>query len=86
MIILDYRMENMNGLEVLIKVKNFNPRIIVLFLTAQKQLKVAIDSMKYGAYDYIEKSDTSANEIVGKIYSAWEFTHGKMTQVSGGES
>ena len=74
-IILDYRMDNLNGLEVLKKVKLFSPQIIVIFLTAQKQLKVAVDSMKFGAYDYIEKGDAAAKEITEKIYSAWEVIH-----------
>lgn len=69
-IILDYRMESMSGLEVLRKVKAVNPEVVVIFLTAQKQLKVAVDSMKSGAFDYIEKGDDAAKAIANKIFSA----------------
>ncbi len=71
-VILDYWMETMNGLEVLKKVKKSNPDAIVLFLTGQRQLKVAVDSMKFGATDYIEKGDNAAKEISERIFSAWE--------------
>ena len=71
-IILDYRMESMNGLEVMKKVKSINPEVIIIFLTAQKQLKVAIDTIKEGAFDYIEKGDNAAVALSDKIFSALE--------------
>ena len=74
-IILDYRMESLNGLEVLRKVKSINPDIIVIFLTAQRQLSVAIDSIKEGAFDYVEKGDHATKEISAKILSALEIYH-----------
>jgi len=68
-IILDYEMEQLNGLDVLRRIIRFDPNILVLFLTAQKQLQVAIDSLKYGAFDYIEKSNHAMDMIVEKIES-----------------
>lgn len=74
-IILDYRMETLNGLEVLKKVKKLRPETIIFFLTGQKQLKVAVEVMKFGAADYIEKGDEAAKELTSKIYSVWEKLH-----------
>ena len=71
-VILDYRMDNLNGLDVLKQIVSFNPDILVLFLTAQKQLQVAIDSLKYGAFDYIEKSNDAVDEIVSRINAGYE--------------
>lgn len=63
-IFLDYQMGDMNGIEVLQKVKNYFPGIGVVFCTAQEDLSIAIDAMKYGSFDYLLKSNASKKEIV----------------------
>ena len=56
-IFLDYKMDTLNGFEVLKKIKRFNPNINVVMVSAQEDLQTAIDALKYGAFDYIIKSD-----------------------------
>lgn len=49
----------MNGLEVLKKIKEINPEIIVIMLSAEDKLEIAIDCITYGAYEYVVKSETA---------------------------
>ncbi len=54
-IITDYRMPEMNGLSLLKKVKEINPEIEILVMTAFGNIEDAVNIMKAGAYDYITK-------------------------------
>jgi len=54
-ILLDIRMPELSGIDVLTAVKNEYPFISVIMLTAQTDLEIAVDTMKKGAFDYIVK-------------------------------
>ena len=57
-ILLDYHLsESQTGLDVLKAVKGINPDIPVVFLTGQESIEVAVSTLKYGAFDYVEKND-----------------------------
>ena len=63
-IILDYHLDGieknaMNGIEVLDKIKAFNPEIPVIMLSSQDKIDVAINCMHHKAADYIVKSETA---------------------------
>lgn len=53
--LLDLNMPGMNGIEVLAKLKERQPEIEVLLLTAHASIETAIAAMKQGAYDYFTK-------------------------------
>lgn len=55
MVLLDYKMPAMNGMEVLENVKGINPEINVVMMTAYGTIETAVDAMKGGAVDYITK-------------------------------
>jgi DNA-binding NtrC family response regulator len=55
LILLDIQMPGMNGLEVLEKVKEIDEDIVVIMVTAQGGLETAVNAMRMGAYDYINK-------------------------------
>lgn len=62
-VILDYYLDRnnsnaMNGIEVLKKIKQQNPHTYVLMLSGQDKIEVAVDTMKYGAFDYVVKNPT----------------------------
>ena len=63
LIFLDYRMEDMDGLKVLQLIKAYDADIPVIFCTEQKELRVAINAMKYGSADYLVKSNFTINEL-----------------------
>lgn len=61
-IILDYFLNSnypdaMNGLKVLKKIMEINPETKVIMLSAQDKMEVAVNLIKFGAYDYILKDD-----------------------------
>jgi len=66
-IILDYLMNGMNGLDVLIASKKRSPTTDFIFLSGQDSIEVAIDCIKYGAYDYIVKDEFALIKLSDKI-------------------
>ena len=55
LIISDIRMPGMSGLELLEKIKEFDPHVNVIILTAYDDMQSTIKAMQIGAYDFIEK-------------------------------
>jgi two-component system NtrC family response regulator len=68
LVFTDFRMPDMNGLEVVQNIKNINPEIPVVVITAFSDTKDAVKVMKEGAFDYLSKPvDLDELEIlVGK--------------------
>lgn len=63
-IILDYNLNSVkteaaNGIDILKKIKELKPEVYVLFLSGQDKIEVAVDTIKYGAYDYVVKNQSS---------------------------
>ena len=61
-IILDYFLNGndpnaMNGLQVLKKIKNISSDTKVIMLSAQDKMEIAVNLIKFGAYDYIIKNN-----------------------------
>jgi two-component system response regulator AtoC len=54
-VLLDINLPKMSGMDVLTKLKEFNPDILVLMMTAMTDAQPAIEAMKNGAYDYLMK-------------------------------
>ncbi|MBI5167656.1 MAG: sigma-54-dependent Fis family transcriptional regulator [candidate division NC10 bacterium] len=55
LVLVDYRMPGISGLEVLREVKRVNPEIPVIVMTAYGTIETAVQAMKEGAYDYLTK-------------------------------
>jgi two-component system response regulator PilR (NtrC family) len=55
MVISDLQMPKLNGLELLRAIKDQNPDVIFLMITAFGTTETAVEAMKVGAYDYITK-------------------------------
>ncbi len=76
-IILDYLLDAgntnaINGLETLDKIKKFDPRIIVIMLSAQDRIEVAVNCLHHKAADYVVKNETSFIRLKKIISSALE--------------
>jgi len=66
-VIQDYFLENMNGLEVLKMVKKLKPEAEFVFLTNNESMEVAVNTIKYGAYDYIIKDKITLDKVIDRI-------------------
>jgi DNA-binding NtrC family response regulator len=55
LILLDYKMPELNGLEALKQIKSTQVKTPVIIMTAYGTTETAIDAMKLGAYDYLVK-------------------------------
>jgi DNA-binding NtrC family response regulator len=55
MVFLDLKMPGMDGMEVLRRIKKDWPKIRVIIITAHGTIESAVDAMKLGAVDFIQK-------------------------------
>lgn len=55
LVLMDVRMPEMSGLEALSSIKTHDPRTFVVLMTAHSNLSDAVQAIKEGAYDYLEK-------------------------------
>lgn len=62
-VITDLKMPEMDGIELLTRVKQFNQDIPVILMTAYASLQTALEAMKKGAYDYLSKP-FEADELI----------------------
>lgn len=70
-IIADLDMPVMNGIEMIKKIKSFDPDATIIIITAYASLESAIEALKLGAYDYIIKP-FQIDEIKIAISKAFE--------------
>lgn len=66
-VIQDFLLEGINGIEVLTRVKKISPGTDFLFLTSNENMEVAVNTIKYGAYDYIVKDRFALGKVVDKL-------------------
>ncbi|MCZ6702252.1 MAG: response regulator, partial [Ignavibacteria bacterium] len=69
LILLDVHMPQMNGLDLLEKIKTIYPKIPVIVITAVDEVKVAVKADKLGASDFITKP-FNADELLLTIKRA----------------
>ena len=66
-IIQDYLLDGMTGIDVLKATKKRYPSTEFVFLSSQDNLEIAIDTIKYGAVDYIVKDQYALTKLTNKI-------------------
>jgi DNA-binding response OmpR family regulator len=67
--VLDLKMEDMNGLEVLKIFRIMAPKLVVLMLTGHGSAEAARQGLELGAYDYLTKP-CELEELLAKIRAA----------------
>jgi len=70
-VLLDIRMPEMDGIEVLRRIREMNENVDVIVITAVSTMRTAIEAMKLGAYDYITKP-FEVDEVIVSINKALE--------------
>jgi len=54
-VLCDFRLGDKEGREVLKEIKDINPHAVVIIITGYSDIKIAVDVIKHGAFDYITK-------------------------------
>ncbi|HVG42103.1 MAG TPA: sigma-54 dependent transcriptional regulator [Chitinophagaceae bacterium] len=80
LVMCDFRLEDMEGNVLLGKIKEKYPHLPVIIITGYSDIKIAVEVMKMGAYDYITKP-LFPDEILVTIKKALE-TVGSQDQVT----
>jgi len=70
-VLLDIKMPDMDGIEVLKKAKEIDPTLPVIMMTGNVSTSSAVESMRYGAYDYITKP-FDLHEALSTAKRGWE--------------
>lgn len=72
LVITDFRMPQMSGLELLSKVKESNRDTLFILMTAYGTVEGAVEAMKLGAYDYLTKP-LDMQRLRAQVAKALEF-------------
>ncbi len=74
LVITDIRMDGMDGIELLEKIKAASPEIEVVIMTSHASLETSVKSLRAGAFDYLMKPfddidaiSTMVNRVIDKI-------------------
>ena len=79
LIFLDHNMDDILGFDVLKKIKRYDSDLFVVMLSAQEEMEIAIDALKFGAFDYIIKDDNTLIKIQ-KVMERIELIKGRLEQ------
>jgi two-component system response regulator HydG len=71
LVLCDYRLDDTDGRELLIKIKAKYPQTCVIIITGYSDVKIAVELIKLGAFDYITKP-LYPDEILATINKALE--------------
>ena len=75
-VFLDYYLNSVNknaqdGLDILQEIKRANPQTEVVMLSGQDKIDVAVEVMKYGAFDYIVKGESAFYRAEKAVYNLY---------------
>lgn len=69
---LDYSMPDMTGDQILTQIKESSPETKVIVISGQEDVKIALDLLKKGAYDYIVKDEDAKDRLWNSIINLRE--------------
>jgi two-component system OmpR family response regulator len=77
-VFLDYYLNSVDknardGLEILQDMKKISPETDVVMLSGQDKIEVAVDIMKYGAFDYITKGESAFYRAEKAVYNIYRY-------------
>ena len=71
-VLTDLKMPDVDGMEILKAAKDMDPHVQVILITAHGSVDKAVEAMRAGAVDFIEKPVKSLNGLRGKVKKAIE--------------
>ena len=77
-VIQDYLMDGINGIDVLKKTKKSHPETEFIILSGQDNLNIAVNTIKYGAYDYVVKDRFALNKLLDNIEKIMKIQRGRL--------
>ncbi|MEM9855737.1 MAG: sigma-54 dependent transcriptional regulator [Bacteroidota bacterium] len=69
LVLSDYKLPDANGVELLRKIKILNSDTAVIIITGYSDIKIAVEALRYGAFDYVTKP-LYPDEILLKVKEA----------------
>ena len=69
-VLLDYQLgkNKMNGIEIFKEVKRKSPKAKVILLSNQDEVRVAVESLRLGAFDYIIKDTYAMDNLLNALH------------------
>jgi len=76
LLIVDLKMPGMGGIEVINRVREIDPQIVIVVITGFATVGTAVEAMKSGAYDFIPKPFTAEElrAIVARAMERWHLS------------
>jgi DNA-binding NtrC family response regulator len=74
LVTLDIRLPDMSGLDVLRDIKQRNPKLPVIMITAYGAVDLAVDALRLGAFDFVEKPinfEKFQNSVKNALEANW---------------
>jgi len=84
LVITDYKMQEMNGLQVLDQLKSLDEDIDAILITAYGTIDMAVEAMKKGAADYLTKP-FSPSEFTIRVEKVLKFREARQAEMRLGE-
>ena len=70
LVLCDYRLKDTDGAQLMQDIRQLNPRTIVIIITGYTDVRVAVEMVKNGAYDYLSKP-LYPDEILNLVHKAF---------------
>ena len=74
LVVTDYKLKEKTGLDILKEIKTLNPLIPIIVMTAFGTIEDAVNLMKHGAFDYLQKP-IELDELLLNIEKAQEISN-----------
>lgn len=74
LVLLDINLDGMSGIEILSKIRLFDPEILIIMVTVEREISKVVECMKLGATDYITKpfNETELETAIKRVQTELE--------------